>query len=165
MANLSSSEDLIRVKGSDRIQIINILAAVSITILSVLLGLSGQTFSNWMVVQLAASTPLLITASLAYAKTCYRPGREFRLWDRLGWVTLSLGYGLILNMLALLLFTGGYPLATGAFMATVMILFVVYSALDVAARGARLEEKLWKLIFYLVLLGAGSLLPIAAGWV
>jgi hypothetical protein len=159
------ADDLIRTKGSDRIQINNILAAACIAVLSVLLGLSGQRFSNWMILQLAAATPLLVTSSLAYAKLCYRSLDEFPIWDNLGWVTLSLGYNLLLNALVIMLYTSGYWAASWWFVGAIVVLFVSYSTLDILASRKRLVEKLWKLGFYLVLLFCGSVLPMVAGWV
>jgi hypothetical protein len=155
---------LIRVKGTDRIQIINILAAACIAILSVLLGLSGQRFSGWMIVQLAVATPLLVTSSLAYAKVGYRDVNEYPIWDGLGWATLSLGYIMTLNALAIMLHTSGYVGAYWWFIGTTVFLYVTYSMLDVVARKDRLREKAWKLMVYLVLIFAGAALPILAGW-
>jgi L-asparagine transporter-like permease len=157
-------EDLQRVKGSDRIQINNILAAACITILSVLLGLSSKKFSNWLVIQLAAATPLLVTSSLAYAKVSYRDMKEYPIWDRLGWTTLSLGYIMLLNALTIMLYTSNYSVASWWFVGATILLFVVYSALDVRANKKRLKEKGWKLGFYLALIFLGAVLPIAARW-
>jgi hypothetical protein len=165
MSQEAEQNDWIRVKGSDRIQINNILAAACIAILSVLLGLSGQQFSNWMVLQLAAATPLLITSSLAYAKICYRDHKEYLTWDTLGWVTLSLGYIMLLNVLAIMLYTSRYWAASWWFLGATALLFVVYSVLDVILKRKRLKEKAWKLAFYLVLMFLGSALPMLAGWV
>jgi hypothetical protein len=123
-------QDLWRGKGSDRIQINNLLAAASITILSVLLGLSGKKFSDWMVIQLATATPLLVTSSLAYAKTGYRDSREYPIWDYLGWTTLSLGYIILLNALAIMLYTSNYPVASWWFVGTTILLFVVFRFVD-----------------------------------
>ncbi|MBU1751038.1 MAG: hypothetical protein KKA73_25425 [Chloroflexi bacterium] len=157
-------QDLIRVKGSDRIQINNILAAACITILSVLLGLSGQQFSDWMVIQLAVAIPLLVTSSLAYAKVSYRDAKEYPIWDSLGWATLSLGYIMILNALTIILYTSSYSTASWWFVGTAALLFVAYSALDVKANRKRLREKGWKLGFYLALMFLGGVLPMLAGW-
>jgi L-asparagine transporter-like permease len=158
-------EDVRRAKGSDRIQINNILAAACIAILSVLLGLSGKQFSNWMVMQLAAATPLLVTSSLAYAKISYRDPREYPVWDGLGWVTLSLGYIMLLNALAIMLCTSGYPTVSWCFISVAVLLFVAYSMLDVKANKKNLREKGRKLGFYLALMFLGAILPILAGWV
>ena len=160
----SAIHDMLRTKGSDRIQINNILAAASITILSVLLGLSGMRFSNWMVLQLAAATPLLVTSSLAYAKLSYRDSSEFPLWDGLGWAALSLGYIMLLNALAIMLYASHYPAASWGFIGVTVFLYIVYSLLDVIARRKRLKEKSWKLAFYLSLMFFGAVLPMLMGW-
>jgi len=165
MSHKDKREELSRVKGSDRIQINNILAAACVTILSVLLGLSGVQFSAWMVVQLALATPLLVTSSLAYAKTGYRDAREYPVWDSLGWATLSLGYVMLLNALAIMLYTTSYSAASWWFIGVTILLFVVYSVLDVRASKKRLKEKSWKLGFYLALMFLGAILPMLAGWV
>lgn len=165
MRQEAEQHDWIRTRGSDRIQINNILAAACVAILSVLLGLSGQQFSGWMVLQLAAATPLLVTSSLAYAKICYRDHREYPIWDTLGWVTLSLGYIMLLNALTLMLYITRYRAVTWWFIGATASLFVVYSVLDVLLKRERLTEKAWKLAFYLVLMFMGSVLPILAGWV
>jgi hypothetical protein len=165
MSHKDKREELSRVKGSDRIQINNILAAACVTILSVLLGLSGVQFSAWMVVQLALATPLLVTSSLAYAKTGYRDAREYHVWDSLGWATLSLGYVMLLNALAIMLYTTNYSAASWWFIGVTILLFVVYSVLDVRASKKRLKEKSWKLGFYLALMFLGAILPMLAGWV
>ena len=165
MSDKDKRERLSRVKGSDRIQINNILAAACVTILSVLLGLSGVQFSAWMVVQLALATPLLVTSSLAYAKTGYRDAKEYSVWDSLGWATLSLGYIMLLNALAIMLYTTSYSAASWWFIGVTILLFVVYSVLDVRASKKRLKEKSWKLGFYLALMFLGAILPMLAGWV
>lgn len=165
MSDKDKRERLSRVKGSDRIQINNILAAACVTILSVLLGLSGVQFSAWMVVQLASATPLLVTSSLAYAKTGYRDAKEYPVWDSLGWATLSLGYVMLLNALAIMLYTTSHSTASWWFIGVTILLFVVYSVLDVRASKRRLKEKSWKLVFYLVLMFLGAILPMLAGWV
>ena len=158
------SNDLVRTKGSDRIQINNILAAAAIAILSVLLATSGQRFSGWMVLQLAAATPLLVTSSLAYAKICYRDLKEYPIWDNLGWTTLSLGYMMILNAMAIMLHSSPYRALSWWFLGAIVLLFVTYSVLDILASRKRLKEKLWKLGFYLALMFFGSVLPMVAGW-
>jgi hypothetical protein len=165
MSNKQAQEESLRVMGSDRIQINNILAAACIAILSVLLGLSGERFSEWMVIQLAAATPLLVTSSLAYANISFRDIKEYPIWDNLGWVTMSLGYIMLLNVLTLMLYASGYSAAAWWFMSITILSFVIYSALGVKANKERVQEKAWKLMFYLALMLLGAGLPILAGWV
>jgi hypothetical protein len=117
-----------------------------------------------MVIQLAAATPLLVTSSLAYAKTSYRDSRECIMWDRLGWFTLSLGYLMLLNSLTIMLYTSHYRAASYWFIGVSILLFAVYSLLDVRADRSRFVEKGGKLTFYVGLVFLGAILPIAAGW-
>jgi len=119
---------------------------------------------SWMVIQLAVATPMLVTSSLAYAKIGYRDMKEYDTWDNLGWVTLSLGYVMLLNAVAIFLHTTTYTAASWWFILIAVSLFVVYSVLDVRASRKRLREKAWKLVFYLVVMFFGAALPILAGW-
>src|ERR1700738_3677702 len=89
---IREQEERFRIRGSDRIQINNLLTAVSITVLSVLLSISKPGLSGWIIIQLAITIPCLVTSSLAYAKMCYRGADEYHIWDNLGWMTHSLGY-------------------------------------------------------------------------
>ncbi len=162
---MSMNPDSLRMKGSDRIQVNNILAAAAITVLSVLLSFSDRPYSPWIVIQLATATPMLVTSSLAYAKLSYRQDREFARWDMLGWATLSLGYIMILNAVGLLLHTRGYPESASAFLTASMALFIVYTGVDLYCSRKRLKEKAVKLTIYAVCLFLGSALPILANWV
>lgn len=158
------SDSVGRTKGSDRIQINNILGAAAIAILSVLLGLSGQRLPAWMLFQLATATPLFVTSSLAYAKVGYRPESEYAVWDALGWATMSVGYIMLLNSLMLMLYASTHRAVSWWFLGATVLLFASYSGLDVIVNRKRLGEKAWKLAFYLALLFCGSVLPILAGW-
>jgi hypothetical protein len=109
--------------------------------------------------QLAMAVPLFVTSSLAYSKVCYRIG-EHRIWDPLGWFTHSIGYIMILNAMTILIYRSNYHSVAWLFAAVVIFLFFVYSAMDVIAKRRRLFEKVFKLLFYLLLLFLGSILPI-----
>jgi small-conductance mechanosensitive channel len=154
-----------KAKGSDRIQVNNILSAVCIGVLSVLLTVSPARVGTWVLGQLAIAVPCLITSSLAYSKTAYRPESEYRTWDFLAWITHSVGYLFVLNSVALLAYASNYAVAAWLFIGAAATLFVVYSVIDIALKGRRLKEKVLKLAFYLVLLFVGSVLPILFGLV
>jgi hypothetical protein len=160
----SQREAYFQSKASDRIQIINLLAAAAITVLSVLLAISDRIYSPWIVIQLSVSIPLLVTSSLAYAKIAYRPESECPSWDTLGWVTLSLGYNMILNAVALMLYATGYSLPAVVFLLTALAAFIAYTLVDLAGKRGRLKEKSFKLSLYAFCLFLGGALPILAGW-
>ena len=163
MANEESQIRLAKVKGSDRIQINNILAAACVTVLSVVLSVHRWHHSTWMVLQLAAATPMLVTSSLAYAKIGYRASEECRSWDRLGWLTHTLGYVMILNAVALLLHSKVSTSASLCLIAICLCLFTVYSAMDIHLDRLRWKEKAAKLVLFFGLMVLGAILPISAG--
>lgn len=163
MAKKLEFEEYVRIKGSDRIQINNILSAVCVGVLSILLGLSTSALSGWEVSQLALAIPFLVTSSLAYAKLCYRPSNEYRIWDKLGWITHSLGYIMILNAIAIMLYRSNFPVIAWGFIAITGLLFTVYSVLDIIANKKRFREKGLKLGFYLLYILFGAIVPIFAG--
>ncbi|HEY6047242.1 MAG TPA: hypothetical protein VIU65_11610 [Pyrinomonadaceae bacterium] len=152
-------------KGSDRIQINNILCAVCVAALSVLLGISVGEHSSWTIGQLAVAIPFLVTSSLSYAKVAYRKSHEATRWDTLGWIGHSVGYTAILNATGILLYDRGFERVAWIFLGVVVSLFLTYSILDVHAKRKRFKEKLLKLLFYFALILIGLVLPIVAGWV
>jgi len=152
-------------KGSDRIQINNILCAVCVAALSVLLGVSIGKQSSWTIGQLAVAIPFLVTSSLSYAKVAYRSSNEAKRWDTLGWLGHSIGYTAILNSTGILLYDRGFVQVAWVFLGVVVWLFLIYSVVDVHAKRKRWKEKLLKLSFYFALLFIGLVLPIVAGWV
>jgi hypothetical protein len=162
---MNKQDDIFRAKSSDRIQIINILAAASITILALLLGVSEKPQSSWIVIQLAAAIPLLVTSSMSYAKLGYRHQKELKVWDTLGWYTLSLGYGMMLNAMSLMLFVSNYYLPCMVFISITVVSFLFYNGLDVLLSAKRLKEKGWKFLAYILMIVIGAILPIISGWV
>jgi hypothetical protein len=152
-------------KGSDRIQINNILCAVCVAALSVLLGLSAGKQSSWTIGELAVAIPFLVTSSLSYAKVAYRSSNEAKRWDILGWLGHSIGYTAILNATGIMLHNRGFVRVAWLFVGVVISLFLIYSIVDVHAKRNRWKEKLLKLSFYFSLLFIGLVLPILAGWV
>jgi len=149
---------LLESKGTNRIQVNNILSAVCIGVLSFLL-FSNIRINPWVVGQLSIAVPLLITSSLAYAKVCYRH-QEAKYWDMFGWLTHSVGYVMILNSITIYIYEQSESRVAWLFVIMVVILFIFYSFLDIILKRKRLVEKVLKLLFYLLLLLAGSIMPI-----
>ena len=153
-----------KAKGAERIQINNFMGAVSVGVLAVLLSLNEARFSRWAIGQLAISIPFFFTSSLAYSKLCYRDPKECPIWDKLGWITHSMGYIATLNAVIVLLYQSPYGAVTWILVATTVLLFAAYSILDVVLDRVRVREKLYKFGFYMLLIVIGSILPIIKGW-
>jgi hypothetical protein len=153
-----------RQKGSERIQINNFLGAVCIGVLSVLLGLADTRSGAWVIALIGIAIPCFLTSSLAYAKTTYRPDDEYVKWDRLGWWGHTIGYVLVLDALAVLMFRNGYVALAWLFVGVAVLSLLVYSAVDLSSHSYRLPRRLWRLAAHVGLIGLGFVLPIALGW-
>ena len=152
--------DYSKIKGSDRIQINNLLVAICVPTLTIVIALGDQLLNEASIIQLALAIPCLVSSSLAYAKTCYRYEREFIVWDRLGWILHSLGYIMILNSTALTLYFNNHIFSAWSLILTTAVLFIVYSVIDIILKAQRINEKVLKLAFYYLIMGLGFLMPI-----
>lgn len=165
MESNSISLDLQRKKGSDRILINSILAAVSIATLAVMIDSKEPQLNAWSIAQLTMSIPFLITSSLAYAKTCYRHDDEYYTWDMLGWFTHSVGYIMMLNAITIILYSTNYKGTAWLYLFVIISLYITYTTIDIMAQKYRLKEKGLKLSFYLLLIFLGSILPILISFI
>lgn len=152
--------EFLKAKGADRIQINNLLGAISLGAVSFLVGVSSGRINPWILGQMAIAVPCLVASSLAYSKIVYRPSKETHVWDTFGWLTHSIGYIFLLNSIALMIRAAGYFELSLGFIAVTIFLFVLYSALDVFLGFHRLREKVFKLVFYLLFIVSGSLFPV-----
>jgi len=149
-----------KIKGSERIQINNLLAVISMAILVIIIGPEKVYFRYWAVMQLSFSIPFLVTSSLAYSKSAYRENSEYLVWDRLGWFTHTLGYSMILNSIFLILYFNFDHSVGVMFLFIVISLHILYSVIDYSLKKSRLFEKSIKLLFYLMIFLLGAVLPI-----
>jgi len=155
--------ELYRTKGTDRININNLLAAVCVTILTLLVTVPTNRVNFWSILQLAIAIPCLITSSLCYAKFAYRPIDEMNSWDFAGWLTHSVGYACVVNATAVLLDVANYGAVAWIFIITNIVLFLAYAVIDVMVGAHRLREKVWKTLLYLTLLICGGIIPLCFG--
>ena len=163
---LKENRDLRARKGSDRIQINNLLAAVCVAALALLLASTEGEPIIWSVAQLSLAIPILVLSSLTYSKTVYRDSqKEYETWDKFGWLSHSLGYLLLLNAITIYLYSMGTQFIAWLFIFTVVGLYIIYSVVDIYLEKERLFEKGSKLIFYLAVLFLGSIAPISFNWI
>lgn len=154
-------------KGSERIQINNVLGAISIAVLAILAG-SKNPHPGYIIIfsELAIAIPCLVTSSLLYSKMCYRPAIEYKYWNGSAWATHTVGYFLIIDALFLLLCTNFFPIPAIILLLTTFLLVVVYSIVDVITAETkevkleRLKEKMVKGLCYILLILVGLLTPL-----
>src|SRR5205085_3535324 len=94
-------------KGSVRIQINNVLSAICIALIAILTNNKNLNYAVYVDIfsELSIAIPCLVTSSLLYSKICYRPEKEYKLWNKWAWITHTFGYFLIINVLFLLLYS------------------------------------------------------------
>ena len=147
-----------KIKGSQRIQVNSILTAISVTIVAILINSTTlQKSSNWVLFQLSASIPLLVTSSLFYTKTSYRSKKEYPYWNTAASLSHSLGYFAIINSMTLIMFFRGYKLSAYVLIVSIIILIIVYSLMDYFLNKKRLFEKLVKFVIYVAIIFFGTL--------
>lgn len=155
----------LRAKGSDRIQINNLLSAICIGVLTVLLSLSQNIISEWVLVQISCAIPALIISSLSYAKISYRNLKEIKKWDYFGWGLHIFGYLMIINSLLLLLYQKSEFICFWIFLIFTYTIYLVYSVLDIINNIQNFKEKIIKICFFSLFLFSGSILPILEKWI
>ena len=152
--------DYSKTKGSDRIQINNLLVAICVPTLTIIISLGDKILNVASIIQLSLAIPCLVSSSLAYAKICYRPEMEFKIWDKLGWILHSLGYIMIINSTALTLYFNEHIFSSWLLIIMTTVFFITYSVIDILLKAQRKREKIMKLGFYLLIMTVGFLIPI-----
>ncbi len=146
-----------KIKGSQRIQINSILSAMAVGVIAIMISNgTAQKISDWIIIQLSAPIPLLITSSLFFSKTSYRHKREYPYWNVAAGITHSLGYFSIINAVVLVLFFGGYETAAWVMLVMVLVLIFLYSLIDYLLNKKRIAEKLVKLLIYFAIIFVGT---------
>lgn len=156
-----------KTKGSERIQINNILSAITIAVLTILAqNQDSNSYYTIILSELSAAIPILILSSLAYSKICYRSHNEYIYWNGSGWLTHTIGYFLLIDGIFLLLYSHSFIVPAKTLLITTLVLIIIYSILDIvtspdkSVRIERTKEKAIKLTIYLLILLLGAIFPI-----
>jgi len=134
-------------KSSNRINLNTSLLSIVVGIFFLTINLRSELLLiDGLVIQLVLSIPLLFTSILAYTKLGYR--REVAKWDTLGFITFSIAYAFILNVIGILLAHMVSVQVSITFFVSSWILAVIYSLVDISYRKGRIKERVIKdLIF------------------
>ena len=154
------NQNRFRIKGSDRIQINNLLSAICIGILTILLTVSKYKISQWILVQLSCAIPSLIISSLSYAKITYRDSNEIKIWDSFGWLLHIIGYILITNSILLLLYQTNNRISFWVFFIFNWLCYLIYSLIDIFKNKGHICEKFCKIYLFSLLIFIGSFIPV-----
>jgi hypothetical protein len=128
--------------------------------LTIIISTGDRILNVASIIQFSLAIPCLVSSSLAYSKTRYRPETEFKVWDKLGWIMHSLEYIMIINSTALTLYFNRYIFSSWLLIIMTTVLFIIHSVVDILLKAHRKREKIMKLGFYLFIMIAGFLIPI-----
>jgi hypothetical protein len=99
--------------------------------------------------------PLLYVSSLAYSKIGY--WKETYEWDALGWFTNTLGNLFVINAIGLLALQFSHTLSY-IYFSLFCLLMIVYTFINIRQNKKIFYEKVFKLIFLLVVVFFGGIL-------
>ncbi len=144
-------------KAEARLHINSFLMGSLFTVLALLWAFSSMKVSLAISLQMALAIPLILFASLSYAKTGYE--RTHKIWDRFGWLTNNLGYLLFLNATGLMIIAFSSRLVGLIYFGLVIFLTITYYVLNILSQPGTLKEHLSKLIFWLIIIFLGGIYP------
>jgi len=145
-------------KASVKVSINSFMMGSLFFILTLVWTLSPSKFIIQMIAQIVLAIPLLFVSSLAYAKIGHQE-KEEQGWDTFGWFTNNIGSIFILNVVGLMTGTIYKELAIFYFLLTI-VLMATYSAINVFYNRKVLKEKLFKFLFFVLIMFLGGILPI-----
>ena len=135
-------------KASTRVALNSGLLALVMGIFFLTINLKSELLSQEIVViQLVLSIPLFLTSTLAYSKVSYKKHPEK--WDKLGWITFTLGYAFILNVVGILIGRMISILISMIFFASSWILALVYSFVHISYDRSKIKERIVKNTFFI----------------
>ncbi|MEI6731047.1 MAG: hypothetical protein WCK90_00045 [archaeon] len=142
-------------KAESRLHINSFLMGSLFTVLSIIWAFGSGKINQYMVLQMVLAIPLILFASLSYAKMGY--GRSHSIWDKFGWFTNNLGYILFLNATGLMVLAFASKVFAVLYFVSVLILVSVYYMFNIITQPGTFREHVSKWIFYIILISIGGL--------
>ena len=141
-----------------RLHINSFLMGSLFTVLALLWAFSSITVSSAITFQMVLAIPLILFASLSYAKMGYE--RANNIWNRFGWITNNLGYLLFLNATGLMVIAFSSRIIGFIYFGLVIALVMAYYLMNIISQPGTLKEHISKLILWLIIVFVGGILPI-----
>jgi len=142
-------------KSANKVTINALMMGSLFFILTLIITLDPDKFSPAIIYQLFLAVPLLYVSSLAYSKIGYY--EETGEWDALGWFTNTIGNLFVINAIGLLALKFSQTLAI-IYFSLFCLLMLVYTVINVRRNRKILHEKIFKLIFLLIIVFFGGIL-------
>ncbi len=145
-------------KADARLHINSFLMGSLFTVLSIIWAFNSNKISTAITLQMVLAIPLILFASLSYAKIGYE--RNHKIWDNFGWITTNIGYILFLNATGLMVIAFSSKIIGIIYFGLVIILASLYYIFNIVSQPGTLKEHLSKIILWLVIIFIGGILPI-----
>jgi len=145
-------------KAEARLHINSFLMGGLLTVLALILTFSPEKFSPIVIGQIVLAIPLILFASLSYAKIGYE--RNHKIWDRFGWITTNIGYLLFLNATGLILSAFTFVILTWIYFSLLLVLSILYYTLNIISQPGTFKEHLTKMILFIIIIFLGGILPL-----
>jgi hypothetical protein len=144
-------------KSANKVTINSFMMGSLFFVLTLITTLGKNEFSSLIMFQLVLAIPLLYVASLAYSKVGY--WKETYYWDVLGWFTNTTGNLFVMNAIGAVAATFDPVLARAYFSLFILLMFI-YTAINIAGHPAAWAQKLFKLLYLLVVIFVGGVFAI-----
>ncbi|MCX6752019.1 MAG: hypothetical protein NTZ87_00745 [Candidatus Nomurabacteria bacterium] len=142
-------------KSANKVTINSLMMGSLFFVLTLIITLGPNEFSHAIISQLFLAVPLLYVSSLAYSKIGYY--EETYEWDVLGWFTNTLGNLFVINAIGLLALKFSQALSI-IYFALFCLLMVIYTIINIRRNKKILHEKIFKLVFLLIIVLLGGIL-------
>jgi len=142
-------------KSANKVTINSFMMGALFFVLTLIITLGSNKFSSPIICQLFLAVPLLYVSSLAYSKIGY--WKETYEWDALGWFANTIGNLFVLNAIGLLALEFSRAL-TDIYFSLFCFLMILYTIINIRQNKKILYEKLFKLLFLLLIVFFGGIL-------
>lgn len=142
-------------KSANKVTINSFMMGSLFFVLTLIITLGSNKFSHAIIFQLFLAVPLLYVSSLAYSKIGY--WKETYEWDTLGWFTNTTGNLFIINAIGLLALQFSLILSC-IYFSLFCLLMIVYTFINIRQNKKIFHEKIFKLIFLLIIVFFGGIL-------
>ncbi|HEV7702233.1 MAG TPA: hypothetical protein VGO63_02205 [Candidatus Paceibacterota bacterium] len=142
-------------KSANKVTINSFMMGSLFFVLTLIITLDPNKFSHAIIFQLFLAIPLLYISSLAYSKVGY--WEQTADWDTLGWFTNTIGNLFVINAIGLLALKFSQGLAY-VYFSMFCVLMTLYTLINIKQNKKILHEKIFKLIFLLVIIFFGGII-------
>ena len=144
-------------KSADKVTINSFMMGSLFFVLTLIVSLDPKKFSPLVIYQTVLAIPLLYVASLSYSKVGY--WKNTYAWDVLGWFTNTTGNLFVINAIGLV--TAKFePALAYTYFILFIILMSVYTLVNIIGSHHAWKQKLFKLLYLLLIIIVGGVLAI-----